>query len=116
MSTIGKVCARCQVELYPKKNGVGAIAMGDSGPEAIYDADLWRCPNCGLEVVLDFGNKPIREHFHPDFAAVVAGYSHTIEFWMDEAAMERTASKQPECVCGSTDDHHSVECFLGEAS
>ena len=70
MSTIGKVCVRCQVELRPKKNGVGAIMMASFGPYQLYDADLWACPICGVELLLGFGARPIREHYMPDFQAV----------------------------------------------
>jgi len=84
---IGKVCAKCQVELRPKKNGVGALEMAANGAAvAIYDVDLWSCPICALDVLLGFGSKPISEHFKGgNFWSIVEGYDLVIKFWSNEA-------------------------------
>lgn len=55
MSTFRKVCAKCNVEMYPKRNQVQLIHFinGDSksGIDMIQEGDLWECPKCHCEVV-----------------------------------------------------------------
>jgi len=86
MSTIGKVCAKCQVELRPKKNGVEMVEMAHFGPSAIHQADLWSCPECGLEVVVGFAKGPHIRHYQPEFEGVLDRLRQNtsilvMEFW-----------------------------------
>lgn len=60
------VCAKCQVDMRCKKNGVGVVDMADFGPCQVWDADLWECPKCGFQVVAGFGQKPIAYHYEPE--------------------------------------------------
>ncbi len=60
------VCVRCQCELKPEKNGVGLLDMFDapeSKPYQLWDADLWKCPKCGIEIITGFGAGPLAIHF-----------------------------------------------------
>ena len=57
------VCAPCQVEMHPEKNGVGVLDMADYGPVNLWDADLWECPKCGHQIVSGFGNNPLHYHY-----------------------------------------------------
>ncbi len=68
------VCPVCHCELYPERNGVGVLDLADFGPYALYDADLWQCPKCGMEVVGGFGIFPISRHHEADFDKLVADY------------------------------------------
>ena len=68
------VCPQCHVELHPERNGVGVLDMADFGPYALYDADLWKCPECGKEVVGGFGIGPISAHFEEGFEKFVNSY------------------------------------------
>lgn len=68
------VCAKCNCELYPKTNGVGVLDMASFGPYRLYHADLWKCPECGLEVVGGFGRGPIAAHYLKDFQKVIDNY------------------------------------------
>jgi len=68
------VCVKCKCELHPEKNGVGVLDMADEKPYELYDADLWKCPKCGMEVVGGFGYNPISAHYEEDFHAVMNGY------------------------------------------
>lgn len=70
---IGKVCARCQREMYPKTNGVIVIEHAKSvpGPYKLWEADLWACHGCDAEVVVGFAQLPIAEHFQPKFKAML---------------------------------------------
>ena len=56
------VCASCQVEMRPETNGVGVLDMAEFGPVSLWDADLWKCPSCGHQIVAGFGDSPISRH------------------------------------------------------
>jgi len=67
------VCVKCQVELKPEHNGVKVVELFQRN-EAIYkiwDADKWRCPKCGIEIVAGFGAQPLMERFEGDTGAFV---------------------------------------------
>ena len=69
------VCPKCSRELHPEKNGVGVLDLNDNGkPYEVYDADLWKCPSCGMEVVGGFGNSPIAAHYQDNFQKMLDGY------------------------------------------
>ena len=68
------VCIKCNCELRPDKNGVGVLDMADFGPAELYDADLWKCPRCGIEVVGGFGINAISAHYEPDFQKMIGLY------------------------------------------
>lgn len=74
------VCKKCNCELRPEKNGVGVLDMyrpSDSTepqPYELFDADLWKCPSCGIEVVGGFGENPISAHYKPDFQRRIDSY------------------------------------------
>lgn len=69
------VCKKCNCELRPETNGVGVLDMAKFGPCDLWDADLWKCPKCGIEVVGGFGNSPISGHWEePRFKKMIAGY------------------------------------------
>jgi len=63
------VCVKCQCELRVKENGVGLLDMFNPSdkpepqPYQIWDADLLECPKCGLEVVTQFGDSPMAQHW-----------------------------------------------------
>ena len=56
-------CPHCQVSLTPKKNSVTVELMADFGSYQLWDADLLACPACGLEIISNFGNRPLMEHY-----------------------------------------------------
>lgn len=62
------VCVKCEVELKPEINGVVVVEMFQQNKEIykLWEADLWKCPICGVEVVLGFGNQPFMYHFDSD--------------------------------------------------
>jgi len=59
------VCEKCEIEFRPEKNGVHVheLMCQDTEIYKIWDADLWKCPGCGMLVVAGFGQKPLAEHF-----------------------------------------------------
>lgn len=69
------VCIKCNRELHPETNGVGVLDINDNGPYELWDADKWKCPGCGLEVVGGFGSGPISAHYKDDFKSMIHHYS-----------------------------------------
>ena len=68
------VCVKCCCELRPEKNGFGVLDMNDNGPYELWDADMWKCPKCGYEVVGGFAVGPISRHFEDDFGRCITAY------------------------------------------
>jgi hypothetical protein len=60
------VCVKCQIELRPQRNGVGVLDMAKDEPYQLCEADMYRCPGCGFEVVIGFARTGW-EHFEPSF-------------------------------------------------
>ena len=67
------LCVKCHVSLRPEKNGTTVIEMAEGGlpglyPYSVWDADTYKCPVCGVEIVTGYGTEPIRDDSHaPDF-------------------------------------------------
>jgi ribosomal protein L37AE/L43A len=49
--------------------------MVDQRPYELYDADLWKCPQCGIEVVGGFGHGPISAHYNENFQEQINFYN-----------------------------------------
>lgn len=67
------ICLACQTEYKPATNGVVVIETAlmdkERRPYKIWNADLYKCPDCNHEIVSGFANKPMREdHYAEDFA------------------------------------------------
>lgn len=65
------VCVKCEVELRPEKNGVivAELMQHNTKIYKLWSADLWKCPKCGIEVVLGFGRQAFIEHFEGEIDA-----------------------------------------------
>ena len=67
------VCVKCECEMRPERNGVGVVDYfnpsdkPDPQPYAVWDADLWKCPKCGIEVMVGFGANAISNHHEEKF-------------------------------------------------
>lgn len=62
-----KICAKCCVELVPHRVGVTVVEhVLEVGPYRIWQADLWKCPKCKVETILNFADKAV-EHWQSDF-------------------------------------------------
>jgi transposase-like protein len=69
------VCKKCHVEFRPETNGVGVLDLNERGePYELFDADLWKCPSCGFEVVGGFGYGAVSAHYKADFLKHIASY------------------------------------------
>ena len=76
------VCIKCKCELHPETNGVGVLDMADFGPCELYDADLWKCPSCDLEVIGGFGSGPVAAHY-------LTGFQQHIDFYESKGLLVR---------------------------
>lgn len=43
--------------------------LEDGGPCKLWDADLFECPECGVEIIAGFAQGPLAEHYQPTYAA-----------------------------------------------
>jgi hypothetical protein len=51
-----------------KKNSVTVEELLEDGaPYKLWDADLWECPDCGVEVITGFGARPLAEHYQTEY-------------------------------------------------
>ncbi len=62
------VCAKCEVELRPEHNGVIVAEMMQDNTKIykLWEADLWKCPKCGIEMVLGFAQQPFAVLYNED--------------------------------------------------
>ena len=61
------VCVKCERELRPEKNGFIVVdTFSDHTPCKITEADKWKCPTCGVEIVAGFALGSI-EHLETGF-------------------------------------------------
>ncbi len=56
------VCVKCQVELKPSQIGVVVVDMVGGKPYQIWNADVYKCPKCGVEIVQAFATAPMMNH------------------------------------------------------
>jgi len=68
------VCMKCKCELRPETNGMAVCDVAKFGDYELYAADLYKCPQCGYEVLGGFAYKSISAHYETDFVDLVAKY------------------------------------------
>ena len=68
------VCKKCGIEMHPETNGVGVLDLNKNGAYELWNADLWKCSKCGIEVVGGFGHGPIISHFEDGFQEYIDRY------------------------------------------
>lgn len=58
------VCVKCNIELMPERNGVTVVDWYRENQEIyqLWDADLWKCRKCDMEIVVGFGGDPYARH------------------------------------------------------
>lgn len=49
------VCIKCHCLFKIEKNGISAVEMVRDKPYEMSDADKWKCPKCGIEILAGFG-------------------------------------------------------------
>jgi hypothetical protein len=69
MPTASQLLCGCGCFMSVKQNSVTVEElMEDGAPYKLWDADLWVCDDCGVEIIAGFGARPIAEHWHPTYA------------------------------------------------
>jgi hypothetical protein len=75
------ICVSCGTFFKPLKTGIsvmemmqkregavaGKVGIEDWKPYKIWQADLYMCRSCGMEIVIGAGMRPIVEHYMPEF-------------------------------------------------
>lgn len=70
MPSASNVLCGCGRFMAVKKNGVTVEELlEDGGPYKLWDADLYECPECGIEVFTGFAKQPLAEHYQPTYQA-----------------------------------------------
>lgn len=70
MPTSSNVLCGCGRFMYVKKNSVTVEELTEDGePYKLWQADLFECAECGVEVITGFGQGPIAEHWQPTYRA-----------------------------------------------
>jgi hypothetical protein len=70
MPTSSNVLCGCGRFMRVKKNSVTVEELTEDGrPYKLWDADLYECVECGVEIITGFGRGPFAEHYQPDYAA-----------------------------------------------
>lgn len=75
-------CVKCKKFFRMKKSGVPIEEGmpkpdGDWGPYKLWMADLYECPECGVQIIAGFGspyNWPLAEHYQPKYAETRSKY------------------------------------------
>ena len=62
------VCVKCEVEFRLEKVGVvvAETFQRDTEIYKVWEADKWKCPKCGIEIVFGFADRPLKQHFDGD--------------------------------------------------
>jgi hypothetical protein len=69
MPTASNHLCGCGRFLRVKQNSVTVEELLEDGsPYKLWDADLFECVECGVELIAGFGRLPIAEAWHPDYA------------------------------------------------
>jgi F0F1-type ATP synthase beta subunit len=75
-TTSNLVCVPCGTFMRVAKNGVTVEEqMEDGSPYKLWDADKYKCPACGHEVMSGFGREPLAEHYQPTYQAHRAAFA-----------------------------------------
>jgi len=68
MPTSSNVLCGCGRFMQVKQNSVTVEErLEDQSPYKLWDADLWACPECGVEVIAGFARTPLAEHWQPTY-------------------------------------------------
>lgn len=72
-SSIPVMCIKCGLELVPDTNGVMVLELWNKNTQVykIWDADLVKCPGCGIQMVKGFAMNPFAIHHDENFSKVL---------------------------------------------
>ena len=74
------VCVTCRLFYRPKKNGTvfeegmpgdnGRLVENGWSSYKLWNGDLWECRQCGSQIIVGCGSRPMREQHHDDYDRV----------------------------------------------
>jgi hypothetical protein len=68
MPTGSNVLCGCGRFMHVKRNSVTVEERLETpGPYKLWDADLYECPECGVEIITGFGQGPLAEHYQSTY-------------------------------------------------
>ena len=65
----GVVCGCGRIMAVIKNSVTVEELLPDGGPYKLWDADLYACEECGVEVITGFAQLPFAEHYQPTYQA-----------------------------------------------
>jgi hypothetical protein len=69
MPTASNVLCGCGRFMRVKQNSVTVEEfLEDGSPYKLWDADLWECVECGVEIITGFGRAPLAESWQDSYA------------------------------------------------
>ena len=70
MPTSSNYLCGCGRFMRCKKNGVTVEELTEAGEGyKLWDADMFECQECGVEIITGFARYPLAEHYQTDYAA-----------------------------------------------
>jgi hypothetical protein len=78
------LCVNCKRKLKCERQGVHVVetfGRDSDDPYKLWRADLYKCPDCGFEVVCGFGASNYAEHYEADFPAQLGAIPQDKIFW-----------------------------------
>ena len=70
MPTASNYLCGCGRFMQVKKNSVIVEELLEDGsPYKLWDADLWECEECGVEIIAGFAHEPLAEHWQLNYGA-----------------------------------------------
>jgi len=76
-------CVDCECDFKPEKNGVYLLEMADFGPYKLWNADLWKCPSCGREIISGYGKTPVASHHEEDFYTLLGKVQNSNKLYIN---------------------------------
>jgi hypothetical protein len=68
MPTSSNVLCGCGRFMQVKQNSVTVEELREDGsPYKLWDADLYACVECGVEIITGFGRSPLAESWQPSY-------------------------------------------------
>lgn len=89
------ICTSCEMAMRPHVNGVLVVETYDSPPMPykLWGADEWKCPVCGMRVIVGFSEKSIHAPYAADERVVIDRMEDAIEDGRFRAWKERATDK-----------------------
>ena len=74
MNKYSVVCSEHRVEMIVPNGGIGIYILETAsfGPYQLWVGDMHACPICDRRVVIGFADRPLAEHWQPDFEEKVS--------------------------------------------